>query len=417
MAQKSPRHGLTRHPRGAWYKSINGEWKCIAGKREAPTAADADRVYERKFRELWAGAEPRIAVTGPATEATLAELFDHFFHAKQQACEADRLKQRTLDELEDSLKRCLQVMPDGIRFSELQPLDFTRLHQAWSKSFGVHRLSKYVANVRSAFNWMRENGLIPAVPLYGDFRQPTRAEFRKHKAKREESGAASVFSIEEITRLLDRADVTQRAQILLALNSGFGNTDLSELRARVIDFARGWIDYTRGKTGVKRRCPLWPETLAALKEAIPHCRITGNVFSTSDGRPLVQGTHDRLAARFKTLCEAANCYIEDRGFYALRHNFSTEAMKHGPTLLIKRITGHTSAEEDRVLDEHYVGETDARLCEIVDGVRHGLIAGSALARLEEPLLASPQPKRGRRRDRPRSRGEEKRTHGRTAGPE
>ena len=140
----------------------------------------------------------------------------------------------------------------------------------------------------------------------------------------------------------------------------------------------------------------WPETITALRAAIPLSKITGNVFSTVDGRPLVQGTHDRLAARFKTLCENAKCYIEDRGFYALRHTFVTAAIVHGPSLLVKRITGHTSNQDDRLLDEHYVGRVDDKLVEMADGVRRAVLSEWSKARLEESLPAAPKPLARRR---------------------
>jgi len=35
-----------------------------------------------------------------------------------------------------------------------------------------------------------------------------------------------------------------------------------------LDLRRGWRNYGRPKTGIERRCPLWPETIAALQEVI-----------------------------------------------------------------------------------------------------------------------------------------------------
>lgn len=415
MSEKSPKHGLTRHVRGAWYKSINGEWKLIAGKREAPTADDADRIYQEKFAALW-GDNADKAPRKPISDALLKDLFNQFLHAKRLAVAAGKLNKRTFDEYADSLQKFLDLVGKVVTFAQLAPFDFTRVHQQWQLRYGPHRLSKYVSNVRTCFNWLKGNGFIADVPEYGDFRQPVRADFRRHIARQEQEGLnLPEFTPAEIAVLLKHADVQQTAQILLGLNGGFGNTDLSELRERVIDFNGGWIDYRRGKTGVKRRCPMWPETILALKAALPLSKIVGNVFSTSDGRPLVQGSHDRLAARFKTLCEAANCYIDGRGFYKLRDTAATEMVTHGSTLLVKRITGHTSPGEDRILDEHYVGQVDVKLCEMVDASRHHLLSEWSRARLGEPLKAAPSPSRGRRQGKPRSRGAGIGTRGRTAG--
>ena len=56
--------------------------------------------------------------------------------------------------------------------------------------------------------------------------------------------------------------------ILLGINCGFGPADCSRLTIDAVDLDGGWIDFARPKTGIERRCPLWPETVEALREAI-----------------------------------------------------------------------------------------------------------------------------------------------------
>ena len=56
--------------------------------------------------------------------------------------------------------------------------------------------------------------------------------------------------------------------ILLGVNCGFGNHDCGTLPLSALDLKGGWINYPRPKTAIERRCPLWPETVAALREAI-----------------------------------------------------------------------------------------------------------------------------------------------------
>ena len=36
-----------------------------------------------------------------------------------------------------------------------------------------------------------------------------------------------------------------------------------------MDLKSGWVDFAREKTGVPRHIPLWPETIAAIREWIP----------------------------------------------------------------------------------------------------------------------------------------------------
>ncbi|MEN9222259.1 MAG: hypothetical protein Q6M04_07455 [Thermostichus sp. BF3_bins_97] len=52
------------------------------------------------------------------------------------------------------------------------------------------------------------------------------------------------------------------------MNSAFGNTDFGRLEFEHVDMNRGWVTLPRSKTGKLRRCPLWPETIAAVQESI-----------------------------------------------------------------------------------------------------------------------------------------------------
>jgi hypothetical protein len=48
--------------------------------------------------------------------------------------------------------------------------------------------------------------------------------------------------------------------ILLGINGGMGNSDCANLPLRAVDLDAGMIDFPRPKTGIARRCPLWPDT-------------------------------------------------------------------------------------------------------------------------------------------------------------
>ena len=76
-----------------------------------------------------------------------------------------------------------------------------------------------------------------------------------------------MFEAEEIRLILANSQILVKAMVLLGINCGFGNSDCSELALKDVDIRRGWIDQSRHKTLVKRRCPLWPETVVALREA------------------------------------------------------------------------------------------------------------------------------------------------------
>ena len=79
-----------------------------------------------------------------------------------------------------------------------------------------------------------------------------------------------LFSPKEIRRLIDSAKPQLKAMILLGINCGFGNEDCATLPIDKLDLAGGWHNNHRPKTGVVRRCKLWPDTIKALQAAIEH---------------------------------------------------------------------------------------------------------------------------------------------------
>ena len=55
--------------------------------------------------------------------------------------------------------------------------------------------------------------------------------------------------------------------IYLGINCGFGNDDCGTLTFDKLDLENGWHNYWRPKTHNPRRCPLWPETIKAIRKA------------------------------------------------------------------------------------------------------------------------------------------------------
>ena len=77
-----------------------------------------------------------------------------------------------------------------------------------------------------------------------------------------------MFTAEQIRKMLQAASVPLRAMIYLGINCGFGNEDCGTPRLDRLDLDTGWHTHGRPKTGVPRRCPLWAETVAAIRAAV-----------------------------------------------------------------------------------------------------------------------------------------------------
>ena len=95
-----------------------------------------------------------------------------------------------------------------------------------------------------------------------------------------------MMEADQIRKLLEAADATTKAMLLLGVNCGFGPTDCATLPVDAVDLDAGFISYARPKTGIARRCPLWPETVQALKDAtlqpgrLPRIKRTPTSFSS-----------------------------------------------------------------------------------------------------------------------------------------
>jgi integrase len=133
---------------------------------------------------------------------------------------------------------------------------------------------------------MDEDLVEKAVKFGKQFAKPGKKTQRLHRAQ----NGPRMFEAHELRTILARAKPQMRAMILLGINCGFGNSDVSALPQRAVNLETGWIDFPRPKTGIPRRCPLWPETVTAIREALAR-RVApkdpadeGLVFLTSGSR-------------------------------------------------------------------------------------------------------------------------------------
>jgi integrase len=173
--------------------------------------------------------------------------------------------------------------------------------------------------------------------------------------------------------LLDAAGTPMKAMILLGINCAFGQTDVANLPRSAIDLNDGWINFPRPKTAIPRRCPIWPETIAALKEAIadrPEAKSkddAGLVFITKYGKRWVRVREregkaavaiDSVRLEFEKLLVALSLKRPRVGFYSLRHAFRTVADSSKDVPVIDCVMGHTRDDmatlyRERIDDERF----------------------------------------------------------------
>src|SRR5262249_15043655 len=205
-------------------------------------------------------------------------------------------------------------------------------------------------------------------PYGSEFKKPDREEMRKEKNGRPKK----MFEADELRKLLDAASPAPRAMILLGLNCGFGNHDVAILPEERVDLKAGVVDFPRPKTGIDRRCPLWPETVTALRDVLATrpapttAEARGLVFYTRNGRGFLAPGERNWMREVSNLMRQVGIHKQGRGFYTLRHVFRTIADEVPDRAAIDRIMGHA----DHTMGGHYTERiSDVRLKAVTDHVR------------------------------------------------
>lgn len=359
MAVRSPKHGLTRNGRG-WIKRINGKPRWICSLKAAPTPEAADAWYEKNMTDLWTVVPAPTLDGDPVTVALVADHWD----AERRA--ANKITRERLDECEGFVRDFIGAVGGDTIAERLEPHHFAKAYKAWAKRFGPYRLRKAVKAIRQMLAWARGKPLGIGPVGYGDaFTPPSKTDLRKHKKRMRETHGPKMFKRADLAALLKAARPTMRAMILLALNGGYGNTDVAELPLTILDLDARMLDYTRGKTGADRRVPLWPETIIALRDALAYrasilSRLKrrglgvykgaeGLVFLTNQGQAFITPRNqrrpkDRVGERFGELVGRLDLLRHGRNFYSLRRTFRTHADAAGDPRAVDVIMGHVSGD-------------------------------------------------------------------------
>jgi len=417
-----PEYPLYTHPLGYWSKKIDGQIKhfgrwgrVVKGKLTRMPYEEgwqqALALYKAQVDNLQAGGGGDATVVRTEEEAkgklTVKDMCNAFLTAKLRQLESGEITPRTFTDYRSATDRLIAAFGKRRRVDDLRATDFEKLRADIAKGNGPVRLGNLIQQIKTAFKYAYDSGMIDHPVKFGPhFRKPDKKVMRKHRA----TGGKKCFTADEIHQLLDGkviqdengeekripgVSIQVRAMILLGINCGFGNSDCASLPQDVVDLDNGWIDYARPKTGIDRRCPLWPETVDALRAAIaerPEPKDQADaelVFVTKYGKRWVRErvTKDKdgaiancvridgVALQFGKQMRALS--INGRrglGFYSLRHSFRTiaDATKDFPA--IRLIMGHADGSIDDVYRE---GIDDERMIVVAEHVRSWLFGDAA----------------------------------------
>lgn len=381
-AAKSPKSkAKPRFP--LWQHSATGQWCKKIGGHRYYFGTDKDAALDEYLRvkdDREAGREPPPR---DDQRLTLKTLCNTFLTHKRSAVGIGELTQRTFSDYHTTCDGLLKALGKNTAVDAIRIEDLLAYRRSLAERLGPTALGSAVTRVRTVFIFAFENGLTNQPVRFGAFKRPAKPAARR---LRESKGSKLFDNASDLRKVIEAADVQLKCMVLLGLNCAYGNADCGTLPMKAIDLESGWADFPRQKTGIARRCPLWPETVKAIKDYLPTRKKPADakhdslLFVTKDGLPWhVDGRNSGpVTSEFRKILESLNLYREGLSFYALRHTLQTIADEVGDYLATKRIMGHCDAS----ISDHYRERfPDDRLVKVTDHVR-GWLFGAALEAVE-----------------------------------
>jgi integrase len=358
-----PDFPLFPHATKRWAKKIRGKMHYFGPWDDWQGAL---KKYQEQRDDLHAGRTPRVAADG----LTVEDLLNRFLAAKEMQRDAGEIAPRTWADYYGTCVRIRDAFGASRLVDDLASDDFERLRARTAAAWGLVAVGNEIQRVRAVFKYAYDAGLIDRPIRYGPaFKRPSRKALRRLRHTK----APRMFEADELRRMIKAADAPLKAMLLLGINCGFGNADCGTLPLSTLDLKGGWVNYPRPKTGAHRRCPLWPETVKAVREALarrPEPKDdahAGLLFVTKYGLPWAKDTPDSpVSKETMKLLDALGIVRDGRGFYALRHTFETVGGESRDQVAVDHIMGHARDDMASVYRERI---SDDRLKAVTDHVR------------------------------------------------
>jgi integrase len=316
---------LFAHNSGQWAKRINGK-ECYFGVWSDPTGALNKYLAQSN------------GLTFPESVDTVGQRVKRFLGKSAGKLATGDIEQITYDEYETTCEVITRHYGAG---RMVHGLDFNTLRVALAQGKKIQTLSPVTLKRRLSI----ARAVFKSIADADEALAPPSA--RVLRAAREAAGQR-FFEASDVRALIAAADDEFRWLLLLGINCGFGPKD-----CQLFPGPDGeWHNFARPKTGVGRRCWLWPETVAALEY---QCE---------------GWNRSNVAKAFRALCDATE--VPNHGFYSLKRTFSTVAENEGPASVLDRICGWAGYDMASVYRQK---SFDDKIRAMLEGVRNWYLSG------------------------------------------
>jgi len=361
---RSDKFPLTRHPTGQYCKKIRGKMYYFG--------SDKQEALQRYIDQASYLHESNNSSQKPVNNSmTLKQLCDMFLKYQFTKVKANAITAQHYNDQVSSLNKLMAFLGQSRPIKDISTLDLQNYKRKLQKQYNSsgHRLNLHISNLKTLFHWARKNDILQRTT---NIDAVTRSKI-VNKQRR-------IFTHEEINKLLALADTQMKAMIWLGLNCGFGCTDCSELQWKHLNLEISRVIFPRGKTGVSRDLPLWPETIEAIKAVSKKGQL---VFYTAKGNPFVRNVLkidangnekyspiNSIATKFSRMIKKSELNVpKGTGFYTLRRSAATMAARSGDPFAVQRLLGHANL----LMATRYVQDVSKQTDRVIENSRKYLI--------------------------------------------
>ena len=362
---------LTKSSDGRWRKQIDGKMRYF-GRLDPKGLNKSYKDAERRYFEFLAEREVKQPIEIKVAKLTVEDFGEKYLQSCFTRYERGDISATWFEKIRISVCHFVDYLQTDLPLTKLNEMhldDYRNytlslpISAATDKSISPWTAKSRLDIVKLMIKWGYQMALIETLPRNLDgYAKITIPEPTVNR-----------FSREEINVLYSAASERTKMFMLLGLNCGMGQADISSLRVSEIQLSEKRIVRKRTKTGVHCEFALWPLTVEMLKiHGNLDGKLNDRVFLSKSGHPLVREYFiddkfkrtDAIRSAFFRLMKKTKL-PNHRGFYSLRKTSASE-IEVIDSAVTSMFLGHS---EKGLMKRHYAERDWNRLATAIAELR------------------------------------------------